>query len=242
MNFVLIGKGLWGNKLYNNLKKLGNVKKIVRSKDDYKSINLKNIDWVVIATPNKYHYSQVKYFLEKKMNIFCEKPLALSYKNTKDLIKISKKNNTKLYIDDIEIFKKKKLEIKKKNFIIRNKFSNYDFKQTLFALAYHDFYILSKYLVNGKIKISIFNIRNNLYHFMINKKNFIFDFKYNLNKKPKHQINKTNFHSKKNYILKMLKEVFFSKVNFEENHDRALKASYLISKIIKKNENSLRYK
>ena len=114
MNFVLIGKGLWGNKLHNNLKKLGNVKKIVRSKDDYKSINLKNIDWVVIATPNKYHYSQVKYFLEKKMNIFCEKPLALSYKNTKDLIKISKKNNTKLYIDDIEIFKKKKLEIKKK--------------------------------------------------------------------------------------------------------------------------------
>ena len=43
MNFVLIGKGLWGNKLHNNLKKLGNVKKIVRSKDDYKSINLKNI-------------------------------------------------------------------------------------------------------------------------------------------------------------------------------------------------------
>ena len=75
------------------------------------------------------------------MNIFCEKPLALSYKNTKDLIKISKKNNTKLYIDDIEIFKKK-IRNKKKNFIIRNKFSNYDFKQTLFALAYHDFYIL----------------------------------------------------------------------------------------------------
>jgi len=234
MNFVLVGKGLWGKKLHNNLKKLGNVKKIVRTKDDYRNINLKNIDWVVIATPNKYHYSQVKYFLEKKINIFCEKPLALRYDLAKNLIKISKKNNTKLYIDDIEIFKKKKLKIKNKNFIIRNKFSDYDFKQTLFALAYHDFYILSKYLAQGKSKISILNIRNNLYHFIIKKEKFIFDFKYNLKKRPKHQINNTNFYSQKNYILKMFKEVFFMKVNFEENHDRALKASYLISKILKK--------
>ena len=73
----------------------------------------------------------------------------------------------KLYIDDIEIFKKKKIKIKKKNFIIRNKFSDYDFKQTLFALAYHDFYILSKYLAEGKNKISVLNIRNNLYHFIV---------------------------------------------------------------------------
>ena len=112
MNFVLVGKGLWGKKLHNNLKKLGNVKKIVRTKDDYKNINLKNIDWVVIASPNKYHYSHVKYFLGKKMNVFSEKPLALSYQYTKDLIKISKKNDTKLYIDDIEIFKKKKMKQK----------------------------------------------------------------------------------------------------------------------------------
>ena len=241
MNFVLIGKGLWGNKLLTNLKKIGNIKKIIRSKDDYKKVNLKNIDWVVIASPNKYHYSHVKYFLGKKMNVFSEKPLALSYQYTKDLIKLSKKNDTKLYIDDIEIFKKKKIKIKKKNFIIRNKFSDYDLEQTLFALAYHDFYILSKYLAEGKNKISVLNIRNNLYHFIIKKEKFVFDFKYNLNKKPKHQINDTNFHSQKNYILKMFKEVFFMKVNFEENHDRALKASYLISKILKNNENSICY-
>ena len=44
---------------------------------------------------------------------------------------------------------------------------------------------------------------------MINKKNSIFDFKYNLNKKPKHQINKTNFHSKKELYFKNVKRSFF---------------------------------
>ena len=54
MNFVLIGKGLWGNKLHNNLKKLGNVKKIVRSKDDYKSINWGKVQYneVLKSTTN----------------------------------------------------------------------------------------------------------------------------------------------------------------------------------------------
>ena len=63
--------------------------------------------------------------------------------------------------------------------------------------------------------------------------------KYDLKKKPQHKINNTNFESKKNYILKMFKNVFFLNVNFKENHDRALKASYLIDRIIKKNENTL---
>jgi hypothetical protein len=239
MNFVLIGKGLWGNKLHNNLKKLGNVKKIITSKDDYKNINLKNIDWVVIATPNKFHYQHVKFFLEKKMNVFCEKPLTTNYNLTKKLIKISQNNKTNLYIDDIEIFKNKKIILKKENYIYRNKLSNYDFKQTLFALAYHDFYILSKFIYNDKTKIKIINTKNKLYHFKVENKKLIFDFKYDLKKKPQHKINNTNFESKKNYILKMFKNVFFLNVNFKENHDRALKASYLIDRIIKKNENTL---
>ena len=134
MNFVLVGKGSWGSKLYLNLKKIGNVIKIIRSKNNYKDIDLKNIDWIIIASPNNLHYQHVKFFLEKKINVFCEKPLTTSYDLTKKLIKVSKKNKTKLYIDDIEIFKTKKIVPKRKNYIVRNKFSNYDFKQTLFAL------------------------------------------------------------------------------------------------------------
>ena len=234
MNFILVGKGLWGNKLFRNLKKIGNVRKIIRSKNNYKNIDLKNIDWIIIASPNKFHYRHVKFFLEKKMNVFCEKPLTPNYHLTKKLIKISKKNKTNLYVDDIEVYKDKKIVLKKENYIYRNKFSNYDFKQTLFALAYHDFYILSKFILKSKIKIKIINTKNKLYHFKITNKKLAFDFKYNLEKKPQHKINKINFESKNNFILKMFKNVFSLNVNFKENHDRALKASYLIYKILKK--------
>ena len=233
MNFILIGKGVWGKKLFTNLKKIGNVKKIINSKIDYKKTNLKNIDWVIISSPNKFHYRHVKYFLKKKINIFCEKPLTLNFKLTKKLIGISEKNNTTLYINDIELFKKKKINIKKKNYISRSKFSDYDFKKTLYALAYHDFYILSKYISNVKNNISILNVSKKFYHFKIEEKKITFDFKYNLNRYPEHKINKTNFYSKRNYILKMLKDVFSLNVNFKDNHDRALKASYLIDRILK---------
>ncbi len=242
MNFVLVGKGSWGKKLYVNLKKIGNVRKIIRSKNSYQNINLKNIDWIIIASPNNFHYRHVKFFLEKKMNVFCEKPLTTNYNLTKKLIKVSKKNKTNLYINDIEIFKNKKIVPKKKNYIYRNKFSNYDFKQTLFALAYHDFYILSKFIFKSKIRIKIINTKNKLYHFKIANKKLVFDFKYNLNKKSQHRINNVNLVSKNNFILKMFKYVFSLNKNFKDNHDRALNASYLIDKILKKNENTLRNK
>ena len=58
MNFVLVGKGSWGSKLYLNLKKIGNVIKIIRSKNNYRDIDLKNIDWIIIASPNNLHYQQ----------------------------------------------------------------------------------------------------------------------------------------------------------------------------------------
>lgn len=234
MNFILVGKGLWGSKLYKNLKKIGNLRKIIRSKNSYKNINLKFIDWVIIASPNKFHYQHVKFFLEKKMNVFCEKPLSTNYNLTKKLIKISQKNKVNLYIDDIEIYKNKKIILKKENFIYRNKFVNYNFKQTLFALAYHDFYMLCEFINNKKTKIKIINTKNKLYHFKIESNKLTFDFKYDLNKKPQHKINNINFHSKKNFILKMFKRVFSLNVNFEDNHDRTLKTSYLIDKILKK--------
>ena len=40
----------------------------------------------------------------------------------------------------------------------------------------------------------------------------------------------------------MFKYVFSLNKNFKDNHDRALNASYLIDKILKKNENTLRNK
>ena len=93
-------------KLYKNLLKIGKVQGVVTSKNDVKNFNLSNIDWAIVSSPNKFHFKYVKYFLEKKINVFCEKPLTESIILTKKLIKLAKINKTKLYISDIEIFKK----------------------------------------------------------------------------------------------------------------------------------------
>ena len=51
----LIGYGTWGKILYKKLEKFCDVKFTCRSKDNYQS-KLKDVDWVVVATPNDTHY------------------------------------------------------------------------------------------------------------------------------------------------------------------------------------------
>ena len=43
---------------------------------DYKKmIDHVPLDFVIVATPTKYHYEMVKYALDKGLHVFCEKPL-----------------------------------------------------------------------------------------------------------------------------------------------------------------------
>ncbi|MEO7048397.1 MAG: Gfo/Idh/MocA family oxidoreductase, partial [Ferruginibacter sp.] len=45
--------------------------------DYVKMIDKEDLDFVVVATPTKFHYPMVKYALEKNINVFCEKPFSL---------------------------------------------------------------------------------------------------------------------------------------------------------------------
>ena len=106
-NVGVLGRGKWGKRVVLILKKIANVK-FVHGKDfKFKNID-KDIQWVFIMTPNATHYNLVKLFLEKNYNVFCEKPLSLSYKKSLKLYNLAKIQNKKLYVDDVEIFKKKK--------------------------------------------------------------------------------------------------------------------------------------
>ena len=58
----IIGLGTWGNKILNSI---NNYVEIVDNEE---------ADWIIISTPNDLHYEQVKYWLNKKKNVFCEKP------------------------------------------------------------------------------------------------------------------------------------------------------------------------
>lgn len=56
-------------------KKFSNVKTYA---DYQKMINDESPDFVVIATPTRFHYPMVKYALEKGVHVFCEKPFTLT--------------------------------------------------------------------------------------------------------------------------------------------------------------------
>lgn len=50
------------------------------------------IDWVDIVTPNRFHYPAAKAFLEKGINVVCEKPLCFTTEEGRDLKKIAAEN------------------------------------------------------------------------------------------------------------------------------------------------------
>lgn len=58
--------------------------------DDYKEmIEKESLDFVVVATPTRFHYPMVKYALEKGIHVFCEKPFSLTVKEGDELVKIA---------------------------------------------------------------------------------------------------------------------------------------------------------
>lgn len=227
MNLALIGKGKWGSILEKNLKKKYIVKTF-SSRDNLKTKNFEKFEFIIIATPNKTHYQLVKFFLKKNKNVFCEKPLCLKYNKAKELISLSKKNKVKLFINDIEIYKKKKLRLNKSNFIVRGKKKSYSTKEVLYAWMYHDIYLLERWI--SKKNFKSFLIQNTPLQKKILikslKRNFIFT--YNLDKNIPHKINQIKFSTKKNFIPKMFSEIFSDKASMSANQKRALKCIQIL--------------
>ena len=230
----LIGIGKWGNILKEKLKKHSNLIFTANSKTNYKK-RIKEVDWIFVATPDKTHFKIIKELLNYNTNIFCEKPLTLSYKQSKELYKLAKTKKVKLYVDDIQTFYQKKIIWKKDNFIERKKKGIGDPKNLLYRFAYHDFYFLENKL-KGKIKsIIIKDVKKNL-KFQINYFNSLsFNFDYSLNSEKRvHKINNTNFTTKRDLLSYMIYKVLKNKVNFEKNMQISLFSNRLIDKIAKK--------
>ncbi|MBW8332467.1 MAG: Gfo/Idh/MocA family oxidoreductase [Prolixibacteraceae bacterium] len=66
----------------------------IRTYTDYKEmIEKEPLDFVLIATPTRFHYPMVKYALEKGLHVFCEKPFSLTSKEGEELVYAAKNNN-----------------------------------------------------------------------------------------------------------------------------------------------------
>jgi len=60
----------------------------IRAYDDYKSmIDNEKLDFVIVASPTKFHYEMVNYALERSIHTFCEKPFSLTLKEGRLLVK-----------------------------------------------------------------------------------------------------------------------------------------------------------
>jgi len=59
---------------------------VVRTYSDYKEmIEKESLDFVLVATPTRFHYPMVKYVLEKGLHVFCEKPFSLNASEGEEL-------------------------------------------------------------------------------------------------------------------------------------------------------------
>lgn len=61
---------------------------------DYKKmIDKEELDFVVVATPTKFHYPMVKYAFEHNINVFCEKPFCLISSEGNELVNIARQKS-----------------------------------------------------------------------------------------------------------------------------------------------------
>ncbi|WP_310557801.1 Gfo/Idh/MocA family oxidoreductase [Flavobacterium sp.] len=62
----------------------------IKTYSDYKEmLDNETLDFVLIATPTRFHYPMVKYALEKGLHIFCEKPFSLNAAEGEELVGIA---------------------------------------------------------------------------------------------------------------------------------------------------------
>jgi hypothetical protein len=229
----LIGYGKWGKILYDKLKIFCDIKFICRSKDSYLD-KLDQIDWVVIATPEDTHYEIVKNCLSNGKNVFCEKPLTPTYKQSCQLFDIAEQHKVKLYVDDVQNFRIVDYKLEQNNFVERKKNSKNSTPLDLFfKLAYHDFYFLYEHIKNKKIKdVEILNTTKNL-NFKVLYDNFNIEFLYDVYFDGKeHNINSVSIDGKDDIVLKMLQKVFNEDVDFDYNKKISLFANKYIETII----------
>ena len=156
------------------------------------------------------------------------------------MYELAKRYQVKLYVSDIENFRKK-IHYSKKNIIVRENNSNLNYSNILNRWFYHDFYQIFvdqkiKYLKISNIKLNkkfsfSLNLNNKMYHFLYNE--------YSKNKKYFHNsINLYKF--KKNKLKIMINKVLANKVNYNFNKKIALKTIYGVNFLRNKIYNKLK--
>ena len=124
----IIGKGRWGNIINDSIKSI------------VKFVEPKDADWIIISTPNDLHFEQVSYWLAQEKNVFCEKPLTLTYESAKELYDFADRMGVKLYVDDVFAWRDDYDIYDDVNHFVWTKPNQKDINY-IDRLAYHHFYM-----------------------------------------------------------------------------------------------------
>ena len=95
-NIGVVGNGKWAKIMVPKIAKFANIKFIANTKTGYKKFKLNKISWIFVLTNNKTHFKIVKYFLNKRKNVFCEKPLTKNFLSSVKLFQLSKKKQNRI--------------------------------------------------------------------------------------------------------------------------------------------------
>ena len=224
-----IGKGSFGKKILSKLENITNVSvEWVYGSHDKWWESSGDLDWVIISSPNEFHYEQTRHYLQRGVNVFCEKPGTLASHSLKELIELSKTNNVCFYIDDVLIYE----EILPTNDFVYKKRGGLS-ANIIDRLAYHHFYLVYD-MIGESTPTNIDVITNDLRHkvFEINFGNSKFKFEYDFGwrKQKVHNITPRNG---RDALETMLTRVLYKDVNFELNHRRSIFATQ-VSEEVKK--------
>ena len=211
----IIGSGKWGNVLKKNIE---NLVEFVEPND---------ADWIIISTPNDLHFEQTKYWLTQGKNVFCEKPLTISYDNAVELFEIADTFQTKLFVDDVFCWRDDYVIYDDVNHFVWTKPNQKDYNY-LDRLAYHHFYM---WVQDSDFEVE--SIEGHLDDFKIQLEDGrVAEFKYGYSSEPLHFVNETDLINFGGNPLEIMFEFLFDdKVDYSYNRKVSLNAIRLSQKV-----------
>lgn len=118
MRIGLIGFGYWGKILHKNLVSMKHEVIVCDTLDHPSELNMVrnyadlSVDAAFVAVPCKQHYDICKHFLSKRIPVFCEKPLAFTLEESRQLYTLASETNTPLFVDWVFIYNQQVNRIK----------------------------------------------------------------------------------------------------------------------------------
>jgi hypothetical protein len=211
----IIGNGKWGNILKKNIENL------------VEFVKPNEADWIIISTPNDLHYEQTKYWLTQGKNVFCEKPLTLSYESAVELFEIADTFQTKLFVDDVFCWRDDYVIYDDVNHFVWTKPNQKDYNY-LDRLAYHHFYM---WVQDSDFEVE--SIEGHLDDFKIRLEDGrVAEFKYGYSSEPLHFVNETDLVNFGGSPLEIMFEFLFdNKVDYNFNRKVSLNAIRLSQKV-----------